>query len=61
MARARLHMICGNCGCNDEFEYQIDPDGHDYGEHKKPAVWIWCNNCSTLHDLIDNAKEKAGA
>ncbi len=58
MARARLHIICGNCGCNDEFEYRIVKDGHDNGETQTPAVFISCNNCGTLHDLSDTIKEK---
>ena len=53
MARARLHIICGNCGCNDEFEFYIDPEGIDYGDRFAPAVRIICNNCSTLHSLDD--------
>lgn len=59
MARARLHLICGNCGSNDEWEW----------EHRKEEVcadeivedenvWIWCKNCSTLHSINDNAKER---
>jgi uncharacterized Zn finger protein len=58
MVRARLHIICGNCGCNDEFEYRIVKDGHDNGETQTPAVYIVCNNCVTLHDLSDTIKEK---
>lgn len=58
MVMARLHIICGNCGCNDMFEYQIDPEGHDFGDHFEPAVCISCSNCGTLHDLDNNAKKK---
>lgn len=62
MAHARLHIICGNCGCNTEFEFEIVPDGHDVTEDDepkfKPAVWIYCKNCSTLHDLYDTIPEK---
>ncbi len=57
-----LHVICGNCGCNDEFEFQIDPKGHDVsGTETKflPAVFIKCRNCSTIHDLSDTIQEKA--
>ena len=57
MARARLHMICGNCGCNDEFEFEIDEKGQDFGEDGfKPEVFIRCKNCTTLHALTDNAE-----
>ncbi len=58
MARARLHIICGNCGCNDELKYEIDPKGHDFGDHFEPAVYITCENCSTLHDLEDTIPNK---
>ena len=57
MARARLYIICGNCGCNDEFEYRIIKDGQYKGETRTPAVNIICNNCMTLHDLSDTIKE----
>lgn len=54
MAHARLHIICGNCGCNDMFEYEI-VKGADASE--QDAVWLWCRNCGTLHNIGDNAKE----
>ncbi len=59
MARAKLHVICGNCGCNDEFEYRIVKDGLDYGDGTfDDAVHIICNNCTTLHELSDTIKIK---
>lgn len=60
MAKAKLHIICGNCGCNDEFRFVIDPQGHDISDTEtkfKPAVYITCNNCSTLHDLSETVPE----
>jgi hypothetical protein len=45
MAREKLHIICGNCGCNDEFIFEIDPEGHDVTQDTpefKPAVYITC-------------------
>ena len=58
MVNAKLHMICGNCGCNDEFEYEIvfDEIGHEQYER---SVWIWCRNCTTVHVLGNNAKAKS--
>ncbi len=59
MVRARMYLICGNCGCNDEFSFQIDPKGHDFSDEEpkfEPAVFISCNNCSTIHDLSGNAE-----
>ncbi|HET8688490.1 MAG TPA: hypothetical protein VFM18_17905 [Methanosarcina sp.] len=59
MAHSRLHIICGNCGSNKDFEFEIDPNGHDYGEGGfRPAVFISCMNCGTLHDLSDHVKER---
>lgn len=59
MVRARLHVICGNCGCNDMFTYKIDPEGHDVDGQLLPAVTLCCGNCATLHDLADNAREES--
>ena len=56
MARARLHLICGNCGCNDMWSYRIDPEGKDINGELYPAVYLSCGNCAALHDLEDNAK-----
>lgn len=58
MVRARLHVICGNCGCNDMFTYKIEPEGHDIDGQLLPAVYLRCRNCATLHDLADNAQEE---
>lgn len=59
MVRARLHMICGNCGCNDEFEYKTIPKLIDDEDNLTDSVEvkITCRNCSTIHSLEDNAKE----
>jgi uncharacterized Zn finger protein len=56
MANARLHIICGNCGCNDKLTFDIVPEGHDISDTEpkfEPAVWIRCGNCATVHDLSD--------
>ena len=53
MVRARIHLICGNCGSNDEWKWEYLPQ-----ENQEPStVWLWCENCGTLHDISDNAKE----
>lgn len=61
MVRARLHLICGNCGCNDDFEYtthdQLVDDNGEPSDHVD--VSISCNNCATIHHLEDNAKHKS--
>ncbi len=59
MARARLHLICGNCGCNDEWEWSHIPKLEDDGEViDEENVHLSCRNCGTLHSLNDNAKTK---
>jgi hypothetical protein len=64
MVNARLHVICGNCGClatnerPDDLFFQIHEKGHDYGDYQLPAVYITCRNCSTIHDLSETVKEK---
>ena len=58
MAHAKLHMICGNCGCNDMFEFKVDKQGRDYGDYFLEEVYIGCKNCSTSHALSDNAKSE---
>ena len=58
MVMARLHIICGNCGCNDEWELRIVRDGDDVtqdGPKFEDAAYFSCGNCATLHDLKDNA------
>lgn len=57
MARARLHIICGNCGCNDMFTYSVVRDGNDYGTHREDAAYLHCGNCATSHDIGDNASK----
>lgn len=59
MARARLHLICGNCGCKDEFEWAHIKKEVDDGEVMVDEnVHLYCRNCGTLHALSDNAKLK---
>jgi hypothetical protein len=56
---ARLHIICGNCGCNDMWTWKYDPTGHDVSDEEtkfEPSLHLTCGNCSTLHDLDDNAQ-----
>ncbi len=48
MARARLHLICGNCGYNDMWSYRIAPEGTDIDGELFPAVYLSCGNCATL-------------
>ncbi len=57
MVMARLHVICGNCGCNDLFEMRITRNGDDLdGENFEDSATFKCKNCITIHDLKDNAE-----
>lgn len=59
MARARLHLICGNCGCNDEWEWEYVPEEVYEGEIMADEnVSLSCRNCITIHSLNDNAKKR---
>lgn len=55
MASAKLHIICGNCGSNDDFKFEpyIRRDSED--DINGVGTFISCKNCTTLHDLEDNA------
>jgi len=56
MARARLHIICGNCGCDDDFTYKTfkATDGEDEPINE---VQIICDNCGTIHYLSERMLE----
>lgn len=58
MVMARLHIICGNCGSNDDFCYTKDDKEVCDGEVMADGdVSILCRNCSTIHSLNDSAPE----
>jgi uncharacterized Zn finger protein len=50
MVMAKLHTICGNCGCKEMFTWEYVEDIE--GKH----LFLVCQNCSTVHDLDDNAE-----
>jgi len=59
MANARLYLICGNCGCNDEWEWEHEPELKNEEELLVDEdVYLVCRNCSTLHSINDNAKKR---
>lgn len=58
MAHAKLHIICGNCGQNNMFGYEIYTEFDDDTYEPFQVVYINCNNCGTLHTLDDNAKQQ---
>lgn len=51
MVREKLHLICGNCGANNHWRWNIQKDSNDYGHLKTPDVHICCDNCDTVHSL----------
>ncbi len=60
MVMARLYTICGNCGCNDDFELKIVRGGTDITNHTplfRDAAYLICGNCSTIHDLDESVKK----
>lgn len=59
MVMARLHLICGNCGCNSEWEWKHVPKEVANGDVLVDEdVTLTCRNCATNHSLNDNAKLK---
>jgi hypothetical protein len=51
MVNARIHIICGNCGCGDMFEGKTEH--YSDGEFEGEEIYITCKNCSTIHSLSD--------
>ena len=60
MVNAKLHIICGNCGCNDMFTWQYKAVYTVY-EKVSETVYLRCRNCSTIHDIEDNARNHCEA
>ena len=58
MVMAKLHIICGNCGCNDNFELQLLRDGDEFcDKEKEDSAHMLCKNCSTIHNIKDNVQD----
>jgi len=53
-----IHIICGMCGCNNEFEYHLTTDVNDATNEMETNVVLICGNCSTLTYLNDLIKEE---
>lgn len=58
IANPRIHIICGICGCNDEFEFKITKELDDDTGEKKKVVYISCRNCSSLTGLDELMDER---
>ena len=62
IAKTRIHMICGICGCNEEFEFEINPTGNCNNDGEEyPSVTIVCNNCSSITNLDELMEDKTEA
>ena len=59
MAHSKLHIICGNCGCNHMFEYDVNVEIDDDTLQPRSVVYITCKNCNTVHDLDDYSTFKS--
>jgi hypothetical protein len=59
MVVARFHLICGNCGSDNDWEgWRYNPEEVLDGEIINTAdVYIYCSNCSTIHSLNMKAKQ----
>ena len=56
---AKLHIICGNCECNDMWEWVHHPEEICEGEvMSNEDTSLYCGNCSTIHSINNNAKLK---
>jgi len=55
MVMAKLHLICGNCGCNDDWEWEYVAGKSCDGEVTGENVWLKCGNCTTIHAINDSA------
>lgn len=53
-----IHIICGKCGCATMFEFKLSLEGSDNGKYIYPAIFLTCNNCSTLTGLDEIVKDK---
>jgi len=52
-----LHLICGNCGCNDEWKWSHVTEENQSGDvMQEEDIFLICENCSTIHSINDNAK-----
>ena len=59
MARAKLHLICGNCGSDDEWEWShIKERKKDNEIEQEEDVFLICLNCAVMHRMNDNAQRE---
>ena len=55
-----IHIICGKCGCATEFAFKLFFNAKEFAKDEnklQPAVYLTCDNCSTLTDLSEIAQD----
>ncbi len=58
IANPRIHVICGICGCNKMFKYEIDTEINDDTDEEYQSVSIICGNCGSLTGLDELMEER---
>lgn len=59
IAKNRIHMICGICGCNDMLSFKIEKNFIcDNKGIERDGVVISCANCSSITGLEEIIKEE---
>lgn len=61
IANPRIHIICGICGSNKDFKYNISEDINDDTNEPQTNVTLVCNNCSSitgLDELMEDENKK---
>lgn len=58
IANPRIHIICGLCGCNKMFHFEIQGEIDDDTDEKVNVVYITCKNCGSLTNLSELMKEE---
>lgn len=65
MVNTKIHIICGNCWCNDEWTLRVDATGDEIIDDEtskvtgyRPKVALLCGSCITLHFLDENLMKR---
>ena len=58
IANPRIHIICGICGSNKFFKYEICKELDDDTNKKVDVVYLICDNCSSLTSLDELMKKE---
>jgi len=58
MLNPNIHIICGKCGCNHMFSFEIKKEINDNTNKEVMVVYVSCDNCGTLTSLDELMEEK---